>query len=76
MEYIKVKGVAGKFTQEFLKSQLIKILLIANLEALLGLRKMIKKRRIIQKTKKVNNKQFYQWLNKFGISVKELALKE
>ncbi len=70
------KGAAGKFTEEFSKAQLIKILLIANLEALLGIPRMIKKRKIIQKTKKINNKQFYQWLNKFGISIKELALKE
>ena len=70
------KGSAGKFVEEFSKWHLVLVLCRAWLGALWGLPKMLKKRITIQKSKKISNKEILGWFDKYGISLKELALKE
>ncbi|MCK4819581.1 glycosyltransferase family 2 protein, partial [bacterium] len=70
------KGAAGKFTKEANKFELIKILIKANISALLGLPKMLKKRREIMKKKRISNRELYTLLKRFGIGARKIALKE
>lgn len=70
------KGAAGKFTQEAKKSELIRILLKANISAIMGLPKMLKKRSMIFKKKRISNKEVWKLFKRFGIGAKEISLKE
>jgi len=70
------KGAAGKFTKEVNKSELVKILVKANLAALRGLPKMLKKRSIIFKNKRISGRELSGLFKKFSISAKEIAFKE
>jgi len=70
------KGSAGKYIENYSAGSLFLILLKAWYFGLRGLPKMLKKRKIIQKNKKVSNKEIYSWFKRFGISAKELTLKE
>jgi len=70
------KGAAGKFTKEANKFELIKILIKANISALLGLPKMLKKRREIMKKKRISNREIYTLFKRFGIGARKIALKE
>ncbi len=70
------KGAAGKFTKEVNKFELIKILIKANASAMLGLPKMLKKRREIMKKKRISNRKLYALLKNYGISAKEIAMKD
>jgi GT2 family glycosyltransferase len=70
------KGAAGKFTKEANKFELIKILIKANISALLGLPKMLKKRREILKKKRISNRELCTLLKRFGIGARKIALKE
>ena len=70
------KGAAGKFTQEATKSKLIKILLKANISAILGLPKMLRKRGLIFKKKRISNGEIFELFKRFGMSAKEISLKE
>ncbi|MGA2916367.1 MAG: glycosyltransferase family 2 protein [Sedimentisphaerales bacterium] len=70
------KGAAGRFTKEANKFKLIIILIKANISAFLGLPKMLKKRKEIMKKKRISNRGIYTLFKKFGISAREIALKE
>lgn len=70
------KGAAGRFTQEFSKLKLIKILLQAYFSCLKKIRVMLKKRYHIQKKKRISNKEIYGLFKSFGISGRDIAFKE
>jgi GT2 family glycosyltransferase len=70
------KGAAGKFTRESSKLQLIGILLKANFSALAGLPKMLRKRRSIMKKKRISNNALKELIKLYGISAKQIAMKE
>jgi len=70
------KGAAGRFTSDFSKMELIKILMKVYLSIWKQLPLMLKKRRTIQKKKRINNREVYQLLKHFGISAKEIAFRE
>lgn len=70
------KGAAGRFTTDFSKLELIKILLKVYLTLWKGLPQMIEKRRMIQEKKILGNREVYRLLREFGISAKEIALRE
>ena len=70
------KGAAGKFTQEVNKIELVKILLKAHTSAIWGMPKMLKKRKEIMKKKRVSNAKLFDILKKYGITAKEIAMKE
>lgn len=70
------KGAAGKFTKEVNKFELIKILIKAHVSAFLGMPKMLKKRKEVMKKKRISNREIYELLKNYGISAKEIAMKE
>jgi GT2 family glycosyltransferase len=70
------KGAVGRFTGDFSKTELIKILIKVYLSIWKSLPLMIRKRRAIQKRKRISNKEVYGLFRQYGISAKEIALKE
>jgi len=70
------KGAAGRFTSEFTKAELISIVLRVYLSVWKGFFHLMKKRKAIQKRKRIPSREVYHILKKFGISAKEVALKE
>ena len=70
------KGAAGRFTSDFSKAELVKILIKVYLSIWKSLPLMIRKRRAIQKRKRISNKEVYRLISQYGISAKEIALRE
>jgi len=70
------QGAAGKFTEEFSARELLVILIKAYFSALGAMVKIWRKRREIRKLKKISNEEIFSWFKKYGISARELALKE
>lgn len=70
------RGAAGKFTAQYSHWQLLKILLRAYGSAIRGIPKMWRKRRKIQKMTRVSQKEILSWFEHFGISAREIALKD
>lgn len=70
------RGAAGEFARQYSPLSLLGILIKAHLSALTGAPLMWRKRKKINRLKKVSNREFYRWLKQFSLSAKELALKE
>ncbi|MCX6348166.1 MAG: glycosyltransferase family 2 protein [Candidatus Aureabacteria bacterium] len=70
------KGAAGRFARQYSAGALVLIALKANLAAAQGLPRMWRKRREMKKLKRVGAAEFNSWFKRFGLSAKELALKE
>lgn len=70
------KGMASKFSNEFSKVLLIKILFKAWFSSLMGIIPIIKKRLTVNKLKKINSIQFKELIKKYRISAKEITLKD
>jgi hypothetical protein len=70
------KGAAGRFTSDFSKRELVKILIKVYLSIWKSLPLMLRKRRAIQKRKRISNKEVYRLIRQYGISAKEIALRE
>lgn len=70
------KGAAGRFTQEFSKIQLIKILVRVYIAVLKSLLIIFRKRSQIISKKRISNKEIYGLFKRFGISAKAMAFKE
>mgnify|MGYP000432702724 CR=1 FL=1 len=73
---LRGRGAAGRFTSDFSKAELIKILLSAYLSACKQVPLMLKKRKVIQKKKRITNREVYQLVKQYGISAREIALSE
>jgi len=70
------RGASGQYTRKFSKISLVSILFKSYWEAFRGMRHIIKKRRMIQKRRKLANKEIRELYKRFGISVSEITLKE
>jgi GT2 family glycosyltransferase len=70
------RGAAGKFSQEYSCWQLLQILLKAYISAIRGLPKMWEKRKEMKKLTRVSKEEIRGWFTRFGISGREIALKE
>jgi GT2 family glycosyltransferase len=70
------RGAAGKFSREYSRWQLLRILVKAYISAIQGLPKMWKKRNEMKKLTRVSNEEIRGWFTRFGISGREIALKE
>jgi GT2 family glycosyltransferase len=70
------KGAAGRFTSDFSRVELVKILVRVYLSLWKQLPLMLRKRRIIQRNKRISNLEIYKLVKRFGISAKEIALRE
>lgn len=70
------KGASGRFVSEYSRLKLFQILLRAYIEAIRGFPEMWSKRKEIKRITKVRKREFASWLKRFGISARELSLKE
>jgi GT2 family glycosyltransferase len=70
------KGAAGRFAEKYSKQRLLWILVKANASAVAGASRMCGKRRQVKKITKVSGQEIASWFDKYGITVKELALKD
>ncbi len=70
------QGTAGRFAEEYSQLELLKILFKAYWAAVKKLPVMWGKRKRIAKLKKVSTKEVRSWFRRFGISVKELTMRE
>jgi GT2 family glycosyltransferase len=70
------KGAAGRFTSDFSKTELIKVLIKVYLSIWKSLPLMVRKRRAIQRRKRISNREVYRLIRQYGISAKEIALRE
>ena len=70
------KGAAGKFGEQFSKMELVKILLKVYTSFFTTLPATLRKRREIQKSRVITNRDVNEIFRKYGISAKEIALKE
>jgi GT2 family glycosyltransferase len=69
-------GSVGRFVEQYSTPGIIKTLFKAYISAARGLGNILHKRREIQKKKKVPNREVYQWIKKYRIKAKELALRD
>ncbi len=70
------RGAAGKFTQRYSPWHLIGVLVKAYGLGLRGLPKMWKKRRRLKALRKVSYGEISTWFKRFGISAKEISLRD
>jgi GT2 family glycosyltransferase len=70
------RGAAGKFRQRYSGLYLLIILIRAYLSAFQGLPKMLQKRREAKKLTRVSQKEIFSWFQRFGISAREISLKD
>lgn len=70
------KGAAGRFTSDFSKAALIKILIKVYLSIWKSLPLMIRKRRAVQKKKRISDEEVYRLIRQYGISARQIALRE
>jgi GT2 family glycosyltransferase len=70
------RGAAGKFTQIYSPWHLIGILFKAYGSGIWGLPGMWKKRRKLKALRKVSCGEICSWFNRFGISAKEISLRD
>jgi GT2 family glycosyltransferase len=69
-------GAAGRFTRDFSKRALVKVLMKVYLTFWQGLPLMLKKRKGIQEKRRISKRDVYTLLRQYGISAKEVALRE
>lgn len=70
------RGAAGKFTQIYSPWRLIGILFRAYGSGLQNLPRMWKKRRMLKALRKVSCGEICSWFKRFGISAKEISLRD
>jgi GT2 family glycosyltransferase len=70
------RGAAGKFGQEYSRRRLVRILVKAYISAIQGLPKMWKKRKEMKSLTRVDKEEIFRWFERFGISAREISLKE
>ena len=68
------KGAAGRFTKEYSRVQLVRILLRVYGTVLIHLPSVLKKR--AQVKKRISNRDIYRLLQKYGMSTRDVALRE
>jgi GT2 family glycosyltransferase len=70
------KGAAGRFTRQFSRLELVKILISVYLSLWKSLPALLQKRREIQRKRIIPSRDVYRLIREFGISAKEVALRE
>jgi len=70
------RGASGRFGQESSSFLLIFILIKAYLSALKGLPAILRKRKEVQRNKRISNGEVFSLFRKYGIKAKEIAFKE
>lgn len=68
------RGAAGQYTREYSLFSLFWILLKAYGSAITSLHRMWRKRKAVQKLKRVRDRDFLDWMRRFGIGARRIAL--
>lgn len=69
-------GAAGRFTEQYSLWKLVSVLLRAYFDATRGSLKMIRKRLALKKIRKTSTRDFSLWIKRYGISAKEISLRD
>jgi GT2 family glycosyltransferase len=69
------QGAAGRFTEIYSPFRLVGILFRAYGSGFLYLPRMWKKRQALKALRKVTYEEFFSWFKRFGISIKEISLR-
>ncbi len=70
------KGASGRLAEGFSALGLLRVVFRAYGEALRGIPLMLEKRRAIQRSRRVRDRDVVNWLRKFSLSAAELGLKD
>lgn len=70
------RGAAGKFSQEYSRFLLLRVLLKAYAAALWGMPKMWRKRKEMKKLIRVSKEEILNWFDRFGISARKISLQD
>jgi hypothetical protein len=70
------RGAAGKFAETQSRTQLLAILVRAWVAALRGLPEALRKRRVVQESRRISGLDAWQWLRLYRMGVAEIALRE
>lgn len=70
------KGSSGQFVKQYSKFSLLGVLIKANVDALIKLPQMLKKRFAFKKVSRATTRDFSLWLQKYSISAREIALRD
>lgn len=73
---LTARGASGRFVREGSRMALVAILLLAYLQALGGLPRVLRQRRAIQVQRKATTLHVCGWLRRYGISARRIALLE
>jgi GT2 family glycosyltransferase len=70
------QGASGRFTAHHSRGALVGILWRAYMQAIAGLPRVLKQRRVIQSRRTVTTGQVWRWLRQYGVSARQMALLE
>lgn len=70
------RGAAGKFAEAQSRTQLVAILIRAWVAAVRGLPNALRKRRLIQRTRRISVLDAWEWLRLYRMGVGEIALRD
>lgn len=70
------RGASGRFTERHSRWALVRILVTAYVQALAGLPRAWRERRVVQSRRTVSAIEVWHWFRSFGISAREIALLE
>jgi len=70
------KGATGRFTEGFSRSEVLRVIFKAYRDAFRRLPAMLEKRRAVENTRRVRDRDIVNWFRRFGLSARELGLKD
>lgn len=73
---VRGEGAAGRFTRDHSSMELLRVLGRAAFAALRGLPAALQKRRDVQRRRRVVRGEAFDWLRRYGMGVREIALKD
>jgi GT2 family glycosyltransferase len=70
------KGAAGRFTSDHSSMELLRVLGRAVVAAIRGLPAALRKRKEVQERRRIVRGEGFDWLHRYGMGVREIALKD
>lgn len=68
------KGAGARFSEDFSKLELLKVLVKAYIDAFKGMPKMLGKRAVIQRGRRASNSEIKSWFSLYGLKASEVVL--
>jgi hypothetical protein len=73
---VRGQGAAGRFTHDHSSLELVRVLGRAVAAAMRGAPDALRKRREVQRRRRILRGEAFDWLRRYGMSVREIALKD